>query len=39
MLANNHHPIRFALLLAAFTALGPFTFDMYLPSFPQMMKY
>jgi MFS transporter, DHA1 family, multidrug resistance protein len=30
--------LTFALLLAAFSALGPFTFDMYLPSFPQIMK-
>lgn len=27
-------PLRFALLLGAFSALGPFTIDMYLPSFP-----
>jgi len=39
MTANNQHPIRFALLLATFSGLGPFTFDMYLPAFPQMMKY
>jgi DHA1 family bicyclomycin/chloramphenicol resistance-like MFS transporter len=35
----NNHPLRFALLLAAFSALGPFTVDMYLASFPQMMKF
>ena len=33
------HAFRFALLLAMFSGLGPFTFDMYLPSFPQMMKF
>lgn len=35
----NSHPLRLALLLAAFSALGPFTVDMYLASFPQMMKF
>lgn len=35
----KHHQTRFAIMLAMFSALGPFTFDMYLPSFPQMMKY
>jgi DHA1 family bicyclomycin/chloramphenicol resistance-like MFS transporter len=34
-----NHPFRFALLLATFSALGPFSFDMYLPSFPQIMTY
>lgn len=33
------YPLRFALLLATFSALGPFTFDMYLPSFPQIVTY
>ncbi|MCD1257999.1 multidrug effflux MFS transporter [Paenibacillus athensensis] len=28
--------VRFALLLGAFSALGPLTVDMYLPSFPQI---
>jgi len=28
--------LRFALLLGAFSALGPLTVDMYLPSFPQI---
>ncbi|SDD56623.1 MFS transporter, DHA1 family, bicyclomycin/chloramphenicol resistance protein [Paenibacillus sp. UNCCL117] len=28
--------VRFALLLGAFSALGPFTIDMYLPSFPEI---
>jgi MFS transporter, DHA1 family, multidrug resistance protein len=35
----NEHPLRFALLLAVFCALGPFTVDMYLSSFPQIMKF
>ena len=35
----KQHPVRFALLLAAFSALGPFTFDMYLPSFPRIMGF
>jgi MFS transporter, DHA1 family, multidrug resistance protein len=30
---------RFALLLAIYSSLGPFSFDMYLPSFPQMVAY
>jgi DHA1 family bicyclomycin/chloramphenicol resistance-like MFS transporter len=34
----NNRPLRFALLLAAFCALGPFTVDMYLSAFPQIMK-
>ncbi|MCZ8517671.1 multidrug effflux MFS transporter [Paenibacillus filicis] len=38
-LKENKRPLRFALLMAAFSALGPFSFDMYLPSFPQMMKF
>ncbi|MBS4219992.1 multidrug effflux MFS transporter [Bacillus sp. FJAT-49711] len=36
---NKKNPIRFALLLAAFSALGPFTFDMYLPAFPQLTEF
>lgn len=31
--------LRFAFMLALFSGLGSFTFDMYLPSFPQMMKF
>lgn len=38
MKSNKQH-IRFAFMLAMFSALGPFTFDMYLPSFPQMMTF
>src|ERR1700712_4490695 len=40
--SNNNkksHPLRSALMLAAFSALGPFTVDMYLSSLPQMMNY
>lgn len=35
----NNHPLRFALMLAAFSALGPFTVDMYLASLPQIMNF
>jgi MFS transporter, DHA1 family, multidrug resistance protein len=35
----NKGTLRFALLLAVFCALGPFTVDMYLSSFPQIMKF
>jgi DHA1 family bicyclomycin/chloramphenicol resistance-like MFS transporter len=35
----NNRPLRFALLLAVFCALGPFTVDMYLSAFPQIMKF
>lgn len=35
---TNKQQVRFALLLAVFCALGPFTVDMYLSSFPQIMK-
>lgn len=34
---KKNHTFRFALLMAVFSALGPFSFDMYLPAFPQMM--
>jgi MFS transporter, DHA1 family, multidrug resistance protein len=34
----KNHPLRFALLLAVFCALGPFTVDMYISAFPQIMK-
>ncbi|KUP22560.1 multidrug effflux MFS transporter [Paenibacillus sp. DMB5] len=36
---NNSHPVLFALMLSAFSALGPFTVDMYLSSLPQMTSY
>ncbi|CAI6048480.1 Bicyclomycin resistance protein [Paenibacillus sp. JJ-100] len=35
----NTHPVLFALMLSAFSALGPFTVDMYLSSLPQMTDY
>jgi MFS transporter, DHA1 family, multidrug resistance protein len=36
---TNKHQVRFALLLAVFCALGPFTVDMYLSSFPEIMSF
>ena len=36
---TNKHQVRFALLLAIFCALGPFTVDMYLSSFPEIMSF
>lgn len=33
------HSLRLALILAAFSALGPFTVDMYLASLPQIMDF
>lgn len=35
---TSNNPFRTALLLAIFSALGPFTVDMYLSSLPQMMN-
>ncbi|THF83335.1 multidrug effflux MFS transporter [Cohnella fermenti] len=38
---NSHHRqrvIRQALLLGLFSTLGPFTIDMYLPAFPEIVK-
>lgn len=35
----NRPSLRFALLMAIFSALGPFSFDMYLPAFPQMSQF
>ncbi|WP_202171362.1 multidrug effflux MFS transporter [Bacillus sp. USDA818B3_A] len=35
---SNKNQLGFALMLAVFSALGPFTVDMYLSSFPQIMK-
>ncbi|SFL23225.1 MFS transporter, DHA1 family, bicyclomycin/chloramphenicol resistance protein [Paenibacillus sp. 1_12] len=34
---KNRNQLRFALLLGTFSALGPFTIDMYLPSFPEIV--
>ncbi|WP_159888422.1 Bcr/CflA family efflux MFS transporter [Paenibacillus puerhi] len=36
--AANRQRLRFALLLGIFSALGPFTIDMYLPSFPEIAE-
>ncbi|MGI8386884.1 MFS transporter [Robertmurraya sp. P23] len=38
-LKKNKQSLRFALLLAVFAGLGPFTIDTYLAAFPQMMSY
>ncbi|MEX1030291.1 MAG: multidrug effflux MFS transporter [Paenibacillaceae bacterium] len=35
---NNKHVFRLALLLGLFSTLGPFTIDMYLPAFPEIVK-
>ncbi|WP_309122176.1 multidrug effflux MFS transporter [Paenibacillus sp.] len=35
---NNRHAVRLALLLGLFSTLGPFTIDMYLPAFPEIVK-
>jgi DHA1 family bicyclomycin/chloramphenicol resistance-like MFS transporter len=35
---NNQHVFRLALLLGLFSTLGPFTIDMYLPAFPEIVK-
>lgn len=35
---NNQHVVRLALLLGLFSTLGPFTIDMYLPAFPQIVE-
>ncbi|GFZ79151.1 Bcr/CflA family drug resistance efflux transporter [Paenibacillus marchantiophytorum] len=35
----KNHSLRLALILAAFSALGPFTVDMYLASLPQIMVF
>ncbi|MEK3724442.1 multidrug effflux MFS transporter [Paenibacillus sp. FSL H8-0034] len=34
---KKRNQLRFALLLGTFSALGPFTIDMYLPSFPEIV--
>lgn len=36
---RKNHSLRLALILAAFSALGPFTVDMYLASLPQIMDF
>lgn len=35
---NKQHTVRLALLLGLFSTLGPFTIDMYLPAFPQIVE-
>lgn len=35
---NTQHAGRLALLLGLFSTLGPFTIDMYLPAFPQIVE-
>ncbi|UKS28601.1 multidrug effflux MFS transporter [Paenibacillus sp. HWE-109] len=35
---NNQHVFRLAMLLGLFSTLGPFTIDMYLPAFPEIVK-
>ncbi|MDF2646053.1 MAG: transporter [Paenibacillus sp.] len=35
---NNRSIVRLALLLGLFSTLGPFTIDMYLPAFPDIVK-
>ncbi|UJF31510.1 multidrug effflux MFS transporter [Paenibacillus hexagrammi] len=35
---SNNNTVRLALLLGLFSTLGPFTIDMYLPAFPQIVK-
>lgn len=35
---NNYQVIRLALLLGLFSTPGPFTIDMYLPAFPEIVK-
>ncbi|MEK0316757.1 multidrug effflux MFS transporter [Cohnella sp. 56] len=35
---NNSHVFRQALLLGLFSTLGPFTIDMYLPAFPEIVE-
>ncbi|WP_160723526.1 multidrug effflux MFS transporter [Bacillus sp. USDA818B3_A] len=38
-LKSNKYSLVFAILLAVFSAIGPFTIDMYLASFPKIMGY
>ncbi|MBM7651195.1 multidrug effflux MFS transporter [Neobacillus cucumis] len=38
-LRRNKYSIAFAILLAVFSAIGPFTIDMYLASFPKIMGH
>jgi len=36
--SNHQHAGRLALLLGLFSTLGPFTIDMYLPAFPEIVQ-
>ncbi|MGO4546343.1 Bcr/CflA family multidrug efflux MFS transporter [Paenibacillus sp. 2TAB23] len=36
--SNNLKVVKLALLLGLFSTLGPFTIDMYLPAFPEIVK-
>lgn len=36
---NNQHNVRLALLLGLFSTMGPFTIDMYLPAFPEIVEH
>ncbi|MED4040117.1 MULTISPECIES: multidrug effflux MFS transporter [Niallia] len=38
-LKSSKYSLVFAILLAVFSAIGPFTIDMYLASFPDMMDF
>jgi len=38
MTNKNNPQVRLALLLGLFSTLGPFTIDMYLPAFPEIVK-
>lgn len=35
---RTHNTVRLAMLLGIFSTLGPFTIDMYLPAFPEIVK-
>ncbi|MFC4600030.1 multidrug effflux MFS transporter [Cohnella hongkongensis] len=37
-MTTNRNTIRLALLLGLFSTLGPFTIDMYLPAFPEIVQ-
>jgi len=39
VIKSTKYSLVFAILLAVFSAIGPFTIDMYLASFPDMMNY
>jgi MFS transporter, DHA1 family, multidrug resistance protein len=39
VLKSNKYSLAFAILLAVFSGIGPFTIDMYLASFPKIMGF